>query len=66
MIGFLVCTIAFIIMSFSNALDMINFKENAKSLLYLAQDHTGAMPAMDFGYLESQKAEFNVFMATME
>ena len=64
-------------MTFSKVIsDPMQIRENTKHLLYMMQSGEGEapfglesdseLPAMDFGYVESQKAEFNVFMATME
>ena len=73
-VGFLVCLIAFVIMTFARVIsDPMQVRENTRQLLYLIQGGEGSaeeasyeMPSMDFGYVESQKADFNVFMATME
>ena len=68
LVGFLVCLVAFLIMTFAKVVsDPLSLRENAKSLLILAQQQdVPELPSMDFGYIESQRAEFNVFLATME
>ena len=76
LLGFIACLVAFCIMSFAKVIDdETQFSENARQLLYLIQGgqapqgDEGSVPSLasfDTGYIESQKAEFHVFMATME
>lgn len=40
--------------------------QTAGELLYLIQDSVPDLSKFDTGYIQSQKAEFNVFMATLE
>ena len=69
LLGFFACLFGFLIMTFAKVVtDPLQLRENTKNLLVMVQQQSAElMPSsMDFGYIESQKAEFNVFMATME
>lgn len=64
-LGFLAAFATFLCLSYAKIIDdPLQLGRNASHLLSLVQN--AELDAFDTGFIESQRAEFNVFMATME